>query len=144
MMSAHVALAQSAPTSPAKANTSAAEQELITLSKDKWRWMAERNIEALDKLFADEAVFVHMSRNLTKGQELEVIRSGDIQYKEAQIQEASVRFVGSTAVLLNKIQLIAVVRGNDAVNPFTVTEVYVKLDGAWKLASLSFTRLVTP
>ena len=137
-------LAQPAPTSPAKANTSAAEQQLIALSKDKWRWMAERNIEALDKLFAEEAVFVHMSRNLTKSQELEVIRSGDIQYKEAQIQEVSVRFVGSTAVLLNKIQLVAVVRGNDAVNPFNVTEVYVKLDGTWKLASLSFTRLLNP
>ena len=53
------------------------------------------------------------------------------------------RLVGTTAILLNKIQLIAVVRGNDAVNPFNVTEVYVKLDGAWKLGALSFTRLMT-
>jgi hypothetical protein len=144
MMTAPSALAQPAPESSAKTSASAAEQELIALSKDKWRWMAERNIEALDKLFADEAVFVHMSRTMTKSQELEVIRTGDIQYKEAQIQEVSVRFVGTTAILLNKIQLVAVVRGNDAVNPFTVTEVYVKLGGVWKLASLSFTRLVTP
>jgi len=141
---AQSALAQPAPASPAKPGASAADQELITLSKDKWRWMAERNLDALDKLFADEAVFVHMTRTLTKSQELEVIRSGDIQYKEAQIQEVSVRFVGTTAILLNKIQLVAVVRGNDAVNPFNVTEVYVKLNGAWKLASLSFTRLITP
>ena len=144
MMTAQSALAQPAPASPAKTSTPAAEQELITLSKDKWRWMAERNIEALDKLFAEEAVFVHMSRTMTKSQELEVIRSGDIQYKDAQIQEVSVRFVGTTAIVLNRIRLVAVVRGNDAVNPFTVTEVYVKLDGAWKLASLSFTRLTTP
>jgi len=81
---------------------------------------------------------------MTKSQELEVIRSGNIQYKDAQIQEVSVRFVGTTAILLNRIRLVAVVRGNDAVNPFTVTEVYVRLDGAWKLASLSFTRLTTP
>jgi len=33
---------------------------------------------------------------------------------------------------------------NLMVHPFNVTEVYVKLDGAWKLASLSFTRLLTP
>jgi hypothetical protein len=144
LMTAQSTLAQPAPASPPKTGPSAAEQELITLSKDKWRWMAERNIEALNRLFAEEAVFVHMSRTMTKTQELEVIRTGDIQYKEAQIQEVSVRFVGTTAIVLNKIQLIAVVRGNDAVNPFTVTEVYVKVDGAWKLASLSFTRLMTP
>ncbi len=120
------------------------EQEVLGLSRDKWRWMAERNMDALGKLFADEAVFVHMSRTLTKSQELEVIRTGDIQYKEAQIEESSVRFVGTTATVLNKIKLVAVVRGADAVSPFTVTEVYVRVDGAWKLTSLSFTRLVTP
>ena len=144
MMTAQSALAQPAPASPAKTNTSAAEQDVITLSKDKWRWMAERNVEALEKLFAEEAVFVHMGGTMTRSQELDVIKSGRIQYKDAQIQEVSVRFVGTTAILLNRIRLVAVVRGNDAVNPFTVTEVYVKLDGAWKLASLSFTRLMTP
>jgi hypothetical protein len=144
MMTPQSALAQPAPTSPAKTSTSAAEQELITLSKDKWRWMAERNVEALDKLLAQEAVFVHMGATMTKSQELETIKSGRIQYKDAQIQEVSVRFVGTTAILLNRIRLVAVVGGNEVVNPFNVTEVYVKLDGTWKLASLSFTRLMTP
>jgi hypothetical protein len=144
MVTVHSALAQPAPASPAKTSPSAAEQELITLSKDKWRWMAERNIEALDKLVAEEAVFVHMGATMTKSRELDVIESGRIQYKDAQIQEVSVRFVGTTAILLNRIRLVAVVGGNEVVNPFNVTEVYVKLDGTWKLASLSFTRLITP
>jgi hypothetical protein len=143
-MTAQSALAQPAPASPAKASTSAAEQELITLSKQKWQWMAERNVEALDKLLAEEAIFVHMGATMTKSQELDTIKSGRIQYKDAQIQEVSVRFVGATAILLNKIRLVAVVGGNEVVNPFNVTEVYVKLDGGWKLASLSFTRLMTP
>ena len=144
MMTAQSALAQPAPASPAKTSTSAAEQELITLSKDKWRWMAERNVEALEKLFAEEAVFVHMGGTMTRSQELEVIKSGRIQYKDAQIQEVSVRFVGTTAILLNRIRLVAVVGGNEVVNPFTVTEVYVQQGGAWKLGSLSFTRMMTP
>jgi hypothetical protein len=144
MISAQSALAQPAPASPAKTSTSAAEQELITLSKQKWQWMAERNVEALDKLLAEEAVFVHMGGTMTRGQELEVIKSGRIQYKDAQIQDVSVRFVGTTAILLNRIRLVAVVGGNEVVNPFTVTEVYVQQGGAWKLASLSFTRLLTP
>jgi len=81
---------------------------------------------------------------MSKSQELNTIKSGDIQYKDAQIQEVSVRFVGGTAILLNRIRLVAVVGGNEVVNPFNVTEVYVKLDGAWKLAAVSFTRLLTP
>ena len=87
---------------------------------------------------------MHMGATMTKSQELDTIKSGRIQYKDAQVQEVSVRFVGGTAILLNKIRLMAVVGGNEVVNPFNVTEVYVKLDGALKLASLSFTRLLTP
>jgi len=126
------------------AETSRAEDEIITLSKDKWQWMAARNVEALDDLLVEEAVFVHMGGTMTKGQELDIIESGRIQYKDAQIQEVSVRFVGTTAILLNRIRLVAVVGGNEVVNPSTVTEVYVQQGGAWKLASLSFTRMMTP
>jgi hypothetical protein len=144
MVSVPSAFSQAAAGSAAETSGSSAEKEVITLSKDKWQWMAERNVEALDKLLAEEAVFVHMGATMTKSQELDTIKSGRIQYKDAQIQEVSVRFVGTTAILLNRIRLVAVVGGNEVVNPFNVTEVYVKLGGAWKLASLSFTRLMTP
>jgi len=144
LMSVQPAFAQAGPQGPGKTSNSSTEQEVITLSKNKWQWMAERNVEALDKLFAEEAVFVHMGGTMTRSQELEVIKSGRIQYKDAQIQEVSVRFVETTAILLNRIRLVAVVGGNEVVNPFTVTEVYVQQGAAWKLASLSFTRMMTP
>lgn|SRR5690554_509614 len=121
------------------------KQELINLSRQKWRWMSERNVNDLASLFHEESMFVHMSRTMTKSEELEVIESGNIHYKDVDIQEVSVRFVSSdTAILLNTIRLDAVVRGNEVSNPFVVTEVYVQQEGTWKLGSLSFTRLVTP
>ena len=106
--------------------------------------MSERQVESLAALFHDKAVFVHMGATMSKTQELDVIRSGKIQYKNIDIQEVSVRVIGTTAILLNKIRLVAVVGGNEVTNPFVVTEVYVQQDGAWKLGSLSFTRLLTP
>ena len=59
-------------------------------------------------------------------------------------RKCRVRVIGTTAILLNRIRLVAVVGGNEVTNPFVVTEVYVQQDGAWKLGSLSFTRLLTP
>ena len=86
-----------------------------------------------------------MGGTMSKDEELEVIRSGRIHYKDVDIQEVSVRFIGSTtAILLDKIRLVAVVGGNEVTNPFVVTEVYVQQSGTWTLASLSFTRLLTP
>ena len=120
------------------------EQEVINLSKEKWRWMSERNVDTLDALFHEKSVFVHMGGSWGKEQELEIIKSGRIHYKQADIHEVSVNIIGATAVLLNRITLLAVVGGNEVTNPFVVTEVYVQQDSSWKLASLSFTRLLTP
>lgn len=120
------------------------EQELFNLSKEKWRWMSTRNVDSLASLFHEKAVFVHMGATFSKEQEIDVIRKGDIQYKNAEIQETSVQFIGNTAILLNKIRLVAIVGGNEVSNPFVVTEVYVQDGSSWKLASMSFTRLLTP
>jgi hypothetical protein len=118
------------------------KKELIDLSKQKWQWMADKNVDELNNLFHENAMFVHMGGAMNKEQELGTIRSGGIHYKHADIEETSVRFVGNTAIILDKIRLTAVVGGNEVVNPFMVTEVYVPIDGKWKLGSLSFTRLM--
>jgi ketosteroid isomerase-like protein len=120
------------------------EQEVINLSKEKWDWMSERNVDALDILLHEKSVFVHMGGSWGKEQELDIIKGGGIHYKKADIHEVSVNVMGDTAVLLNKITLLAVVGGNEVTNPFMVTEVYVQQYGSWKLASLSFTKLLTP
>jgi len=137
-------LSQSSTNDAVKQQSSnSVEQELINLSKQKWQWMSERKVDSLDALFHEKAVFVHMGATMIKTQEIEVIKSGTIQYKTVEIQEASVRFVDKTAILLNKIRLVAVVGGNEVTNPFMVTEVYVQQSGTWKVVSLSFTRLLT-
>jgi len=129
-------------TSPTKSITNA-EQEIMNLSKEKWSWMSERKVDSLAALFHEKAVFVHMGGAMTRDQELNVIKTGGIHYKKADIHEVSVNIIGTTAILLNRITLLAVVGGNEVTNPFMVTEVYVKENGSWKLASLSFTRLLT-
>lgn len=121
-----------------------AGQEIINLSKDKWQWMADKNVDKLNDLFDAKSVFVHMGGSWGKDRELEVIKSGGIHYKKADIHEVSVQIIDNTAILLNRITLLAVVGGNEVTNPFMVTEVYIRVHGLWKLGSLSFTKLLTP
>jgi hypothetical protein len=125
------------------AQNSNAEQEIIQLSKDKWEWMADKNVDKLDALFHEKSMFVHMGGSWGKEREMNIIESGGIWYKKADIHEVSVKIIDNTAILLNRIDLLAEVGGNEVTNPFEVTEVYVKQDGSWKLGSLSFTRLMT-
>lgn len=120
------------------------EQKIIDLSKEKWRWMAERDVDTLEALFHEKSVFVHMGGSWGKEREMEIIKSGGIHYKQADIHEVSVNIIGTTAILLNRITLLAVVGGNEVTNPFMVTEAYVQEEAGWKLASLSFTKLLLP
>jgi hypothetical protein len=126
------------------AQNNAVEKEILQLSKDKWQWMADKKADTLADLFHDKSMFVHMGGSWGKAQEVNVIRTGGIWYKKADIHEASVNIIGNTAIVLNRITLLAVVGGNEVINPFMVTEVYIKEDGKWKLGSLSFTKLLTP
>ena len=67
-----------------------------------------------------------------------------IWYKKAEVYSAAVNIFGNTAILLNDLDLVAMVGGNEAINPFMVTEVYLKEDGQWKLGSLTFSHLARP
>jgi hypothetical protein len=114
------------------------ENEILNLSKEKWQWMAEKNIDKLATLFHEKSKFVHMSGTWSKDKELEIIKSGSIWYKQAEIHDVVVEIFDNTAVLWNRITLVAQVRGNDVSNEFTVTEIYKKDIDGWKLLDLTF------
>lgn len=126
------------------AQNSRVEQEVLSLSKKKWQWMADKDVDKLKDLFDDKSVFVHMGGSWGKEQEMNVITSGGIHYKKADVHEASVKIIDNTAIVLNRITLLAVVGGNEVTNPFIVTEVYVKENGKWKMGALSFTKTMVP
>ncbi len=116
-------------------------KEIITLSKNKWTWMADKNVDKLALLFDDRSKFVHMSGTWKKERELEIIETGSIWYKKADIHDVAVEIFDDTAILWNRITLVAHVRGNDVSNEFTVTEIYKKGPDGWKLLDLTFSKV---
>jgi Domain of unknown function (DUF4440) len=123
---------------PATATFTKKEQELVNLSKDKWQWMADKNVEKLAPLFHDESKFVHMSGTWKKDEEIEIIKTGSIWYKKADVKDVAVELIDDTALVWSRITLTAEVRGNDVVTEFTVTEVFKMQKKEWKLLALTF------
>jgi hypothetical protein len=120
------------------------EQEITQLSRQKWQWMAHKDADKLAELFHDKAKFVHMGGTWGKDREVDIIRSGFIHYKKADVHEVMVEAINeNTVILWNRITLLAVVGSNEVTTPFMVTEVYVKESGKWKLADLTFSKLLT-
>lgn len=117
---------------------SSTEQEIKQLSMNKWQWMAEKDIAKLTPLFHPEAKFVHMSGTWNTKRELEIIETGSIWYKNADVHDTAIEILGNTAIVWNRITLTANVRGNDVATEFTVTEVYLKEETDWKMLALTF------
>jgi hypothetical protein len=140
VISVQCSYAQQNPHAPV-VKPGSAEQEIINLSKKKWLWMADKNTDSLSLLFHERSMFVHMGGSWGKEQEINVIKSGNIWYKTAEVYSSSVNIIGNTAILLNDIDLLAVVGGNEVTNPFMVTEVYINENGKWQMGSLTFSRL---
>lgn len=125
-------------------NNSLDHEELIGISKKKWNWMSEKTVDSLNALFHEKSMFIHMGGSWGKTQELNVIKTGGIWYKKAEVYSVSLNVIGNTAILLNDIDLLAVVGGNEVINPFMVTEVYIKEKGKWIMGSLTFSQLRRP
>jgi hypothetical protein len=145
-MSAQLSYAQQPPTETIKTSTNNTpeQKEIINLSKQKWDWMADKNVDSLNVFFDDKAMFVHMGGSWGKTQELDVIKSGGIWYKKAVIYGVIVNMFGNTAILLNDIDLVAMVGGREVTSAFMVTEVYIKENGKWKMGQLTFSHLLRP
>jgi hypothetical protein len=144
IMIAQLSSGQQRGLNPAGKTFTAEEQELINLSKNKWQWMSDKNTDKLADLFHEKAMFIHMGGTWGKEQEVNIIKGGGIWYKKADIHDVTVNIIDNTAILLNRITLVAEVGGNEVTTLFMVTEVYIKQNGAWMMGSLSFSRLNTP
>lgn len=146
IMSAQLSYAQQLPTETITTSThnTPEQQEVINLSKKKWIWMADKNVDSLNVFFNKKAMFVHMGGSWGKTQELATIKSGGIWYKKAEVYSVIVNIIGNTAILLNDIDLEAVVGGRTVTHSFMVTEVYVKENGEWTMGSLTFSQLLRP
>ena len=144
MMSTQSMYAQPHETIQSATNVTPQQQEVINLSKKKWQWMADKNADSLSVLFDEKSMFVHMGGSWGKTPEIKTIQDGGIWYKQAEVYSVMVNIFGNTAILLNDIDLVAVVGGREVTNPFMVTEVYLKENGKWKMAQLTFSHLMRP
>ena len=117
-------------------------EKVLEVSNKIWEAMKNINEEQLLSLIHEDAEFVHMSRTLSRDAEILVILEKDIVYKTVDFIESTVKQIESTFIVLNRLDLTAVVKGNEVTNSFVVTEVYTPSGDTFKLSSLAFTKRV--
>lgn len=113
------------------------EKEIYNLSLDKFRWKTEGNFDAIEDLFDDELVFVHITGHITTKKDwMQQMRNKNFVYNKIELKEAFVTSYGENAVLVGKAKFT--VNGGNIYN-LVYTEVYTTKNNQWKLVNIHTT-----
>ena len=70
-------------------NNTPEQQEIINLSKKKWDWMADKNVDSLNVLFDDKSMFIHMGGSWGKPRNLLPLKAAVSGIKKPRFTQLS-------------------------------------------------------
>ena len=101
----------------------------------RWALTAGGDLDELETMLTDDMNYTHSSAAVdTKAQFLDSLRSGRVRYISIEPEERTVRVYTDTAVVQGVAHLLVKVPDRDIDVRLRFTEMYVKQDGAWKMA----------
>jgi ketosteroid isomerase-like protein len=117
-------------------------QKIIELDRQRMAAMAERDIDKLKEILADDLIYTHSSARLdTKQSLIGAMQSGATVYTAIEPSEVVAQDLGD-AVVLTGVAAISVNAGGKP-NSFRVrfTDVYANKGGQWQMVTWHSTRL---
>lgn len=118
------------------------EKELRAVEQQRYRAMIEADFPALEKLLADDLVYVHSSGSVeSKEQFLDTIRSGRLRYKRIVAEETRIKSAGNIAVVTGRSSVEVEREGKPQSFRVRFTAVYEKSGAGWRLSAWQTTRL---
>jgi uncharacterized protein (TIGR02246 family) len=97
---------------------------------------------ALEKLYADDYTAIRGDGSLiTKAQEIEKMKSGNLKWETNEIKDLKVRVYGNTAITTDLSFVKNVRDGKPRVGTNRTTRVWVKQNGNWKCVVYQSTRV---
>jgi hypothetical protein len=120
-----------------------AEEAVLEVQNQRWALTAGGDLDELEAMLTDDMDYTHSSAAVdTKAQFLDSLRSGRVRYVSLEPEgERAVRFYGDAAVVQGVAHVLVKVPDRDIDVRLRFTELYVKQDGAWKMALWHSTRV---
>lgn len=99
-----------------------------------YRGMVEQDRAALESVFADDFVLVHMTGARQPGADyIETVMSGKIRYSWAKHEKLDVTVDGGKATMVGQSMVEAVTAGGSNTWPLQMDIDLTKIDGQWKM-----------
>lgn len=117
------------------------DEEVISLSKRKFKWMVDKNIDSLEMILDERLSYIHSNGWIQTKKDFLNDFSHKLIYHEISVSEMKVHTYRKSAVITGKGHFSVTMDGNLIGVDLLFTEVYVRTGGKWKLVSRHANRL---
>ena len=116
--------------------------QLIETSQRFWNAMEHADEAGMRAVADPECTFVHIGITAPLDQEIGFYTSGAFQPTSIVFHSQTPSVFGDTGVVITDCDYALLLDGKETTHHFAVTEVFNRVDDAWKLVTFSFTALV--
>lgn len=118
------------------------EQQVLQLSKQKFKWIVGKNMDSLNYGLDERLSFIHSNGWVqTKKELMDDLVSGKLNYVSIEVLNASARLYPKSAVVTGRGKFVATLNGNTNTYELAYTETYVLQKREWKLVSRHASRV---
>jgi ketosteroid isomerase-like protein len=115
---------------------------IIELDRKRMQAMAEKDIDTLDTLIADDLVYTHSSARLdTKQTLIGNMKSGATVYSSLQPSDVRAHDLGDVVILTGVARIKVSSQGKQLEFGVRFTDAYAKRNGRWQMVVWQSTRL---
>ena len=102
------------------------------------------DVQTLSNIYADDYVLVTAEGAVrTKADQINELRSGQLQFQPVEIIDRTVRVYNGTAIVLSHERSTIIRNGQNIGGDFRANRVYAKRDGRWQLVLTQATRITS-
>jgi hypothetical protein len=115
--------------------------DVLAAEDERYRAMVEADLDALDRLCADELSYAHSSgARDTKAEYLDKVRSGYYVYRRVDHPVERVEVLGDTAIVVGRMTADLVVDGVEKTIDNLALAVWTRTSHGWRLLAYAPTR----
>lgn len=112
------------------------EDELIGLSKEKFKTWETNDVENLERIFDDQGLLICSNGKAeTKPEVVEIVKSKRKELKNLSLQKTFARVYGNTGVVHGEGEITVSIAGKIKSSGVNFLDIWMEKDGNWKLVS---------
>lgn len=119
-----------------KARDSQTVHEIRGMNEAWVKALETRDIASLDRIMADDFIFLHPMEGDDKSQFIADVESGDVRVENMGRENVAVRIFGDTAVLSCRDTARWQYKGRDFTGVYKTLHVYARRDDRWQLVAI--------